>query len=57
MKELHGGTVAASVKTLFCLLFAVRISQPVRNVTSNTTEKERGLLRRIITDWKTPVSI
>ena len=57
MKELHGGTVAASVKTLFCLLFAVRISQPVRNVTSNTTEKERGLLRRVITDWKTPVSI
>lgn len=33
---------------------SLRISQPVRNVTSNTTEKERGLLRRIITDWKTP---
>ena len=42
---------------LFSLLFAVRASQPVKYISTTTGEKQRSLLRRIITDWKTPVSL
>ncbi|XP_068699573.1 uncharacterized protein [Montipora foliosa] len=32
----------------------VRISQPGRNISGFGTEKQHSLLRRVITDWKTP---
>ncbi|XP_020624083.1 uncharacterized protein LOC110061587, partial [Orbicella faveolata] len=37
-------------------LIAVRINQPVKNISSTrgSGEDERSLLRRIITNWKTP---
>ncbi|KAJ7394690.1 hypothetical protein OS493_000515 [Desmophyllum pertusum] len=33
---------------------SLRIRQPVKNISSATGEQERSLLRRIISDWKTP---
>ncbi|XP_067049037.1 uncharacterized protein [Acropora muricata] len=32
----------------------IRITQPRRNITSSGAEKQGSLLRRVITDWKTP---
>ncbi|XP_015754585.1 PREDICTED: uncharacterized protein LOC107334177 isoform X2 [Acropora digitifera] len=32
----------------------IRITQPRRNISSSGAEKQGSLLRRVITDWKTP---